>query len=54
MRRVYNGKGIVAPVLWIHGDEDTVFTVENIKEGLRYFANLPVASYKVVKGESIL
>jgi pimeloyl-ACP methyl ester carboxylesterase len=42
--------GIIAPVLWIHGDEDTVFSVENIKEGLRHFANSPIASYKVVKG----
>lgn len=41
---------IKAPVLWIHGDEDTVFSVKNAQEEIKLFTNSVKAEVKVIAG----
>jgi len=41
---------VVCPVLWLHGDADLVYSVDNAKEEIKLFDNSPDAKLLVVKG----
>jgi len=41
---------VICPVLWLHGDADVVYSVENAKEEMKLFDNSPDAKLLVVKG----
>ncbi|THY90340.1 alpha/beta hydrolase fold family protein [Aureobasidium pullulans] len=38
------------PVLWLHGDQDVVYSVENAKEEIKLFVNSPDAKLQVIEG----
>jgi len=38
------------PVLWLHGDEDVVYSVANAEEEIKLFINSPDAKLQVIKG----
>jgi pimeloyl-ACP methyl ester carboxylesterase len=42
--------GVHCPVLWLHGTEDTVYSVANAEEEIRLFGNSPHAELRVVDG----
>jgi len=42
--------GVKCPVLWIHGTEDSVYSVANAEHEIKMFVNSPHATLKVVKG----
>jgi pimeloyl-ACP methyl ester carboxylesterase len=41
---------VVVPVLWLHGDADVVYSVDNAREEIKLFDNAPEARLLVVKG----
>ncbi len=42
--------GVHCPVLWLHGTEDTVYSVANAEEEIRLFGSSPHAELRVVDG----
>jgi pimeloyl-ACP methyl ester carboxylesterase len=42
--------GVHCPVLWLHGTEDTVYSVANAEEEIRLFGRSPHAELRVVDG----
>ncbi|WP_089404382.1 alpha/beta fold hydrolase [Geodermatophilus saharensis] len=42
--------GVRCPLLWMHGTEDTVYSVANAEEEIRLFPNSPHAELRVVEG----
>ncbi|KAI4730218.1 alpha/beta hydrolase fold family protein [Aureobasidium sp. EXF-10728] len=38
------------PVLWLHGDQDVVYSVANAEEEIKLFVNSPDATLQVIKG----
>ncbi|KAI9686816.1 MAG: hypothetical protein M1820_010551 [Bogoriella megaspora] len=43
-------KEIKCPVLWLHGTDDAVYSVENAQHEIKMFTNSPDAKLEVVKG----
>jgi len=41
---------VKCPVLWLHGDADVVYTVDNAKEEIKLFDNSPDKNLVIVKG----
>ncbi|MFK7963064.1 MAG: alpha/beta fold hydrolase [Burkholderiaceae bacterium] len=42
--------GVTCPVLWIHGTDDSVYSVANAEHEIKMFVNSPQASLKIVQG----
>ena len=45
--RLYN---VLCPVLWLHGSEDSVYSIANAREEIAMFTNSPSAEVRVVEG----
>ena len=42
--------GVTCPVLWIHGTDDSVYSVANAEHEIKMFVNSPQATLKIVQG----
>ncbi len=41
---------VLCPVLWLHGSEDSVYSIANAREEIAMFTNSPSAELRVVEG----